>query len=285
MKTFFDFLKRRKENLEHGLLTTPVAYQDQLTSNFQIISERILQMEHRLDALNQRIIDIDHHIAHFSDNILIPKNNLSEFSSTYSYASLGYNCEAAYQFRRISGIDRASFFNWTYCNHTAMMNLIENEFKDLLMWENLLPTGIMVYDKRHNLSFHGSVFYASNKGNYVDLAKIHLALLQSKTIHLIEKWNKVVNLPTPVDYFLKMPKSSNTRDITCAVRDLLKYKYPRHQFRIIVLQSLEDVTAQPDWNEANIHNRYLDRFATDEQPDAADTDSWDRLFAEFPLSG
>ena len=181
-------------------------------------------------------------------------------------------------------MDKASFFNWTYCSYLSMKNIISNDFQELLEWNNLIPTGIMVYDRRHDISFHGSVFHATNNGQYVDLAKLHLASLQSKVCHLIDKWKKITGSGSFVTYFLKLLNSENARESACQLRELLKQKYPTHRFEIVVLQSLEQTLAELDWNEPKIYNRYLERFASDERPDLSDDASWDRLFAEFPVT-
>ena len=245
-------------------------YLDEMKQHRSEIDRQCRELEHRLNQ-------IAHHIG-----VGYKQNNLNEAVSAYSHASLGWNCEAAYQFRRVTGVDQASFFNWTYCSYLSMKNIILNDFQELLQWDNLIPSGIMIYDRRHDISFHGSVFHATNNGQYVELAKLHLASLQSKVYHLIEKWQKMTGSGSFVTYFLKLPNSENARVSACDLRELLKQRYPTHRFEIVVLQSLEQNSAEPDWNENAIHNRYLERFASDERPDLSDDASWDRIFTEFP---
>jgi Putative papain-like cysteine peptidase (DUF1796) len=260
----------------------------------QGISERLLRLETltaELQTAHAQLSDIQRHRWELEDRV----NHLSEYGikgssdradraeTRSAYVSLGWNCEAAYQFRRVVGSDRSSFFNWTYCNFKSMINIIDNDFNNLLQWENICPSGVMIYDRANDIAFHGAVFHGTDRGKFVELAKYHLASLQSKTAYLIGKWRKLTKSNTFATYYIKLPDLDDRRSAAGALRDTMKTKYPDHKFRIVVLGSLENAKSEPEWGEPEIYNRYLERFAPDDDPAAGDARSWDRIFAEFPL--
>ncbi|MDE1154424.1 MAG: DUF1796 family putative cysteine peptidase [Acidobacteriaceae bacterium] len=205
-----------------------------------------------------------------------------------TFVSLGFNCEAAYQFRRVNGDDQASFFSWTYCKFNPLLGLIKADFDGVLLWENVKKLGLMVHDHAFDVSFHGEVFNNTRDGADVELAKALLADMQSKFRYLAERWRHTVSTAGLTTYFLKIkhndPNAPDARRAAVELRDLLRMKYPAHEFRIVVLQSLESVEREPQWDEDRIFNRYLQRYAADVDPENdAFTSSWDAIFAEFPV--
>ena len=43
------------------------------------------------------------------------------------FVSLGFNCEAAFNFRRLLGRDDSSYFNWLVAPFGSMIKLIESD--------------------------------------------------------------------------------------------------------------------------------------------------------------
>ena len=81
------------------------------------------------------------------------------------FESLGDNCEFAF-FLRESGYDEGSLFRWTLIkNYHALLALIESDFADFYIYENLIPSWQdMVLDQKHDLCFHTEM-YSDNISN------------------------------------------------------------------------------------------------------------------------
>ena len=75
------------------------------------------------------------------------------------FESLGDNCEFAF-FLRESGYDEGSLFRWTLIkNYHALLKLIESDFADFYIYENLTPSWQdMVLDQKHDLCFHTEMY-------------------------------------------------------------------------------------------------------------------------------
>lgn len=203
------------------------------------------------------------------------------------YVSLGENCEAAFNFRRILGKDISYYFNWLVTPLDSLIDIIENDFKDDFEIGNLYHKNnqiIMITDKRYNISHHspfkeiegqlsGSDFetiYKNHKDKLSLFKKRFRALAQSKLFVL---------------YFIKAGELTGTTNvrIKCAkLRDIMLNHYPDHKFNIVVLQEKNRLELQ--WDEPRIFNRYLDRFAPYNNVPDYHKESWDRIFSEFPLN-
>lgn len=203
------------------------------------------------------------------------------------YASLGYNCEAAYQFRRVVGHDVASYFNWTFNKPSSVIKLIERNFANILDREHIRESGIMIWEDRYDISYHGDVFNKSDHGNDMEAFELHFENLRSKMDFLSQKWLRTVNSDEEMTYFLKLREDSQSqgpsRTVATQVRDTLLAAYPGHRFRIVAVMSLEHSQWEKDWGEPQIFNRYLSFFAPDVRPREGIASEWDQIFAEFPL--
>lgn len=75
------------------------------------------------------------------------------------FESLGDNCEFAF-FLRESGYDEGSLFRWTLIkNYHALLKLIESDFADFYIYENLTPSWQdMMLDQKHDLCFHTEMY-------------------------------------------------------------------------------------------------------------------------------
>jgi Putative papain-like cysteine peptidase (DUF1796) len=208
-------------------------------------------------------------------------------SLTNAYASLGYNCEPAYQFRRITGHDEAAYFNWTFCRLSSVLKIIQANFNGVLEWENIQPHGIMIYERLFDLAFHGDVFNASDGGKDVEAALELWHAMRNKLAYLAQRWRQTASSEGHTTYFLKLLQPiyepADPRQQAIETRDVLRTSFPDHRFTIIVLQSLQLVDREDDWGIDQIHNRYLTQYAPDTDPWLAHTPSWDEIFAEFQL--
>lgn len=204
-----------------------------------------------------------------------------------SYASLGYNCEAAFQFRRATGGDVSSYFNWCFSTPKSVIDLIQSEFAEPVHPARIWPSGIMIWESRYDISYHGDVFHKSDEGRDRAAFNEQFEIMTSKLDAFVRKWIWLTASSTRLTYFLKLRQDERAigapRDAAVKVRDALRRAYPRHLFRIVAIMSLEHGPAEDQWDEPQIYNRYFDRFAPDDVPENGDAVAWDRLFNEFPL--
>ncbi|MET0372299.1 MAG: DUF1796 family putative cysteine peptidase [Sphingobium sp.] len=202
------------------------------------------------------------------------------------FASLGYNCEAAFQFRRILGHDVSSYFNWTYNKPQSVIKLIRNDFADMLLPDRIAPTGIMIWESGYDISYHGDIFNKSDNGKDKASFDLHYNDLAGKMAFLRQKWLDTTASNDHTTYYLKLKEESGAprpRTQAVRVRDALREAYPDHSFLIVAIMSLEQSQREPDWVEPQIINRYLSAFAPDSSPQDGNVEEWDQIFEEFPI--
>ncbi|MBB5693048.1 DUF1796 family putative cysteine peptidase [Muricoccus pecuniae] len=195
------------------------------------------------------------------------------------YFSLGVNCQAAFQIRRVLGKDSASFFSWNVTKLGSLVSLLESDFSGILEKENLSPqpgTGL-IYDNSHQYSLHspfkeGDVWEGeSYEENY--------AAFRQKMEYLVSKFRKIARSGQKVAYFYVTQENDRVVDQSKRVRDLLLKAHQGRSFELVVIQ--DKSRREASWNEPNIRNRYLDRLAPWSDATDGHVKSWDRIFAEF----
>jgi len=204
-----------------------------------------------------------------------------------AYISLGTNCEAGFQLRRI-GYEESSFFRWTLSSYKSTYKLIQNDFINIFLKENLVPVwDNMVEDKTYKISFHSKMLSQKHEQNETreflknyDFNRIYQSEYQ-KIQHFIQKWFDLVNSDQLVLYILKEEKHGSKYNGK-KLLDLLESKYPNHKFEIAYIQHEEKKEA--DWEFDKLNNIYFPCFAPISHADQGDKKSWDALFARFPLN-
>lgn len=199
-----------------------------------------------------------------------------------NYVSLGRNCEVAFQFRRLLGKDVAYYFNWLWTPLNSLVHIINNDFAGVFEKDQLEATqGGMVLDRAYGIKYH-SPFW---KELGTDLSGARFHELHAQAMSKIElfkhRFRTLGQSPKKVLYFITTAEL-DARERAAEVRDILAARYPRHDFRVLVLMT-ED-RREAEWPEDRIHNRYLERFAPVLQAADGHQPSWDRVFAEFLLA-
>jgi hypothetical protein len=199
------------------------------------------------------------------------------------YISFGMNYEVAFQLRRFFGKDDGSYFNWLFTPLPSLVAILDNNFKDTFLKENLEPNPnyTMVKDTLYGNSYH-SPFYkkigTAFSGEEFD------ALYEeeySKVMYLKEKFRNIARSSEKVLYMMVV-HMAEPKEHVLKLRDILKRDYPTHDFDILVIR--EQKNQEPDWNEPHIIQRYTEYFAPIAAADKPDIAAWDRFFAEFPLT-
>ena len=199
-----------------------------------------------------------------------------------NYVSLGSNCEAAFQLRRLLGRDVAFFFNWLVTPLDALVGVVSADFAGVYAKENLQATADagMIFDAGSGLKFHSA--FRKELGRELSGPRFDALYAESaaKYAMLAERFRALARSTNRVAYLVKTA-DAEARTKAVALRDVLRARYPLHDFTLVVLQTSDREEA--DWGEARLRNRYLTRFADPNRAHDGDVPSWDRVFAEFPL--
>ena len=203
-----------------------------------------------------------------------------------TYISLGTNCEAGFQLRRI-GHNESSFFRWTLSPYRSTFNLIENDFQDLYLPENLVPVwDNMVEDTKYKISFHSKLLSKQDQNSqqrvFLDSYDFEQTYQEEyrKIKYLVQKWYDLVNSDRSVLYIIKQEQHGSKYNAK-KLLDLFEAKYPHHQFAIAYIQHQDKQDAP--WEYTKLHNIYFPRFAPIDHADCGDLNSWNELFTRFPL--
>ncbi len=196
------------------------------------------------------------------------------------WVSLGFNCEVAFQMRRVLGRDSSSFFSWNITPLAALSSLLDSRFAGILQPGNLSDhgDGVLVRDASHGYSFH-SPFATPNPHDDPAFAG-KLAEFRVKVGYLLDKFAAIAASGEPVAYFHRT-EEPDARAIGEHLMELLgRYHGEVRNFVLVLIQPQD--RQEPDWATPRLANRYLRRLAPfDDAPDGH-VQSWDRIFAEFP---
>ena len=202
---------------------------------------------------------------------------------TYSeYISLGYNCEAAFQIRRILGHDSSSFFSWNVTTLPQLMALLEHRFEGILLDDHIGPHGGgLLTDEGYGYKFHSPFASADYKADPDYDSK--LGRYRDRTAHLVAKFLRDRGPTESTAYFYKAEGQSSGEEVRHAARrvhSLLAGLHGASPFVLVILQH-RDFWEDP-WDEPGIFNRYLRRLAPFDDATDGHAQSWDAVFREFP---
>ncbi len=195
------------------------------------------------------------------------------------YASLGRDCEVGFQLKRVRGAQETGFFNWNITDPSALVSLLESDFKGILQPKNLSlhDDGGLVRDSSHDFMVHHEFDPSLFKSAPDFLEK--LARLQAKFAHFVNLFRIAAASPGRTAYFYKCAESG-ARELALKVQLLLSRYHGQNPFDLIILQTAD--RHEPDWGIPGIYNRYLKRFAPFNDTPDAHVQSWDAVFRAFP---
>ena len=207
-----------------------------------------------------------------------------------SYISLGDNCEAGLQFRRI-GYKESSFFRFTSSNFATTFNIIKNDFKKVFAREYIMPRpkcSKMVLNTKYNIAFHSKLTSTiSSEGQEFSQSYDFDEVFQHETNkinYLISKWNQMMNSERHILFILKndSPKKYLNEEKVSKLAELFLDKYKNHNFQILCLQL--DKFSEPQWKNPYLINRYFPFFAPRTSAGKSYNAGWNKVFEDFPLS-
>lgn len=224
-----------------------------------------------------------------TEEIILPVPLPGDGPGYDAYVSLGHNCEAGLQFRRI-GYEESSFFRFTSNSFESVLAVIRDDFAGVFQRDNLQPhTDDMVRNTLYEIVFHSDLRSAadpqSGRRHFLpayDFDEVYGRKEAPKVRHLVAKWRALTRSQQDVLYVLKLD-GADRRARALQLRAVFREKYPAHRSTILCLQTADP--AEPNWGIPGLVNRHLPRFAPFDNAHDADTAAWDRLFQEFPLKG
>ncbi|MDC7676500.1 DUF1796 family putative cysteine peptidase [Asticcacaulis machinosus] len=196
------------------------------------------------------------------------------------YASLGENCEGAFQIRRVLGQDDSCFFSWNITPPAALIALLDGDFQDIMQPEAMVRHSTdLIRDSKYNYMFHSD--FPSDEdirfGEYPDIVANH----QQKAQYLIAKLRgNAADETKKTAYFYKTQEPADKEKAVEMLESLKTLHNNNENFVLVFLQPEEK--AESDWNIAQLKNRYLKRIASYADATDGHVSSWDRIFSEFP---
>ena len=203
------------------------------------------------------------------------------------YISLGDNCEAGLQFRRI-GHEVSSIFRYAFIKPDDMRALLLQDFAGVFLKENLTPPMDfhMVRDKKTGLVLHSDLKSTmDNEGKRIFSNDYNFDEVfcseKSKVDYLVTKWRSLVRSKKKVMYFFKCNDQSSREDAEILL-GVFQNCYPQHDYHILYIQP--KALHEPPWGYQRLHNVYLDHLAPYDNTDyGADIRGWNRIFEAYPL--
>ena len=198
-----------------------------------------------------------------------------------NYISLGNNCEAGFQIRRVLGYDRSSFFNWNITPVSALLSLLESDFLGILEANNLRHREHDLFeDRSHNYALHAEFSFPNINGDGLFLTK--LTSLREKSEYLVSKFRQLSHYGQTA-FFYRTDEVQNLHQNMLNVADALTRYVPSDQFDLIVAVSANIL--EGSYNQGNVYFRPLMRLAPAWEAHDGHVSSWDKIFAEFPHRG
>ena len=196
------------------------------------------------------------------------------------FESLGDNCEFAF-FLRESGYDEGSLFRWTLIkNYHALLKLIESDFADFYIYENLTPSWQdMVLDQKHDLCFHTEMYsdnisncwswrYSEQENNIIYKKEM------DKIKYLVDKFRK--GLADENKIFVVKSNGNNLDDIVLA----LSKEFKKHgDSKILYVKSDADSSNVGEITKVtdNLFTAVIDRFADYSRANEYSREGWQAI--------
>lgn len=188
---------------------------------------------------------------------------------------LGYHCESTHQIRRITGDERAHFFDWLDLDFESVLALLDTDFRDVLLPGSAEPfsEGLCAHDRGTGIRFFHE--FTPQPGQPLAQADIEaqIATVRAKFAYLADRWREQTGSPERVlyvhhDAFDELADSDLRR-----LHRLLTRRHPGHRFALLWLRRTppDSVAALPPG------------VVWDTVPEVpghwqGDDDAWDRVF-------
>ncbi len=206
------------------------------------------------------------------------------------YISLGNNCEVGMLMKKW-GYDNSSFFRYTYSPPSSILKIIQNEFKDIYLFENIIPnTDTLVRDTKNNISFHSkqkSLIDPDSKQRlfiHTEDERIKIfASEKSKISYLIDKWRYQIQDNKHIYYFIKDTNLLG-EDFLQKLIDALK-NIGNDNFDLVYLSLKKWENKVRRYEKIDkLKIAYLNFYAPNSNVISCDEDSYKGIFEKFGLN-
>lgn len=196
--------------------------------------------------------------------------------------SLGDNCEVGFVIRNY-GIEKSSIFRWSLTPLSSLINVINNDFSNFYLFDNLEPfSSNMVLDRATGISFHSNMKSHLIEGNYVFIDNV--AVLQETYIEekakkdfLLERFKKELCDEEKL-YVIKSNSGINDEESLKLLDVMIKKGMHSNSVLLVVKQEADDVY-KPCVEKITdkLLYGYISQFASYEQSDQAKYDEWRKI--------
>ncbi|MFH9239885.1 DUF1796 family putative cysteine peptidase [Streptomyces anulatus] len=151
---------------------------------------------------------------------------------------LGYHCESTYQLRRITGVERAHFFDWLDLDLTAVKETIEADFANVLRpgLGEPFSDGACVRDRGSNIRFFHEFHAPEGTPLTPALIAEQYPAVRAKFTHLADRWRALTASPKRVLYVHQDAFDESGAPELADLHRLLRTRYPDHDFDLLWLR-------------------------------------------------
>ncbi|MET9927234.1 MULTISPECIES: DUF1796 family putative cysteine peptidase [unclassified Streptomyces] len=151
---------------------------------------------------------------------------------------LGYHCESTHQLRRITGQDRAHFFDWLDLDLVAVRKTIAADFADVLRPGLCEPfsNGLCVRDRGSNIRFFHDFHAPEGAPLNPDIVAEQYPRVREKFAYLADRWRTLTASRSRVLYVHHDAFDESGADDLAALHHLLRSRYPHHAFDLLWLR-------------------------------------------------
>ncbi|MEV6121257.1 papain-like cysteine peptidase [Streptomyces sp. NPDC052077] len=198
---------------------------------------------------------------------------------------LGYHCESTHQIRRITGEDRAHYFDWLDLELASVIETLEADFANVLRpgLSEPFSDGACALDRGSDIRFfHEFRADADAPGGLLtqDAIDRQLPRVRAKFDFLAERWRATSASAARVLYVHHDAFDESDTDDLLRLRAALSRSHPGHRFGLLWLRR----TPPPPRSAARLPDGI--RWDTVEPVPGrweGDDAGWDRALAPFPL--
>ncbi|MFB6590508.1 papain-like cysteine peptidase [Streptomyces diastaticus] len=151
---------------------------------------------------------------------------------------LGYHCKTTYQLRRITGVDRAHFFDWLDLDLDAVTEAVRGDFRDVLRPGAVEPfgDGRCALDRGSDIRFFHD--FSPSDGERLTQADIDTQLpgVRAKFAALAERWRELAASPAHVLHVHLDAFDEASADDVRRLRAVLAAHHPGHACTLLWLR-------------------------------------------------
>ncbi|MET9605000.1 DUF1796 family putative cysteine peptidase [Streptomyces sp. NPDC006512] len=151
---------------------------------------------------------------------------------------LGYHCESTHQIRRITGDERAHFFDWLDLDFDSVYDTLATDFREVLRPGLTEPFGnsTCALDTGSRIRFFHD-FHTPDGGPLTahDIAD-QFPAVRAKFEHLAERWRRLTASPTRVLYVHHDAFDEREAADLARLHALLRDRHPGHRFALLWLR-------------------------------------------------